>query len=188
MHILAFSRSVVAPLLRDKHVAFSTESLPTAWSFAERAVLETDEAWLQLVPYAVLVSSSGNVWAYRRRGGDARLDGRCSVGVGGHVDATDAVNDDLLATARRALVRELREELVLAPPIVPELPVAWINEQDSAVGRVHLGLVWHIPWQNSAAPQPSKDEKLVSLGFVDPAMVRQDNGYELWSELAVRQL
>lgn len=186
MHILAFSRSVVAPLLRDKHVAFSSESLPTAWSFAERAALETDEAWLQLVPYAVLINSTGAVWAYRRRGGDKRLDGRCSVGVGGHVDATDANDGDLLATARRALLRELQEELVLAPASVPQSPVAWINEQDSAVGRVHLGLVWHLPWRHPEPPVPAKGEKLTSLGFVDPATVRYDNGFELWSELAMR--
>ena len=55
-------------------------------------------------------------WCYQRAGGDARVDGRWSCGVGGHVDLEDACIPtpqpfNPKATLRRALLRELAEEL-----------------------------------------------------------------------------
>jgi len=63
-------------------------------SWLERAQAEHDERYLQLIPYLLLHDASGQLWCYQRSGGDARLQGRCSCGVGGHVDAEDALADD----------------------------------------------------------------------------------------------
>ncbi|MBK9444480.1 MAG: hypothetical protein IPN53_25720 [Comamonadaceae bacterium] len=45
---------------------------------------------LQPIPYLLLMNASGQLWCYQRSGGDTRLDGRCSCGVGGHGDWQDA--------------------------------------------------------------------------------------------------
>ena len=61
---------------------------PLLWQV--RAEVEHDERYLQTVVYLLLFNPAGQVWCYQRMGGDARLDGRCSCGIRGHVDAQDA--------------------------------------------------------------------------------------------------
>ncbi len=183
MNILAFPRTAVAHLIREQRVPFLFENLPEKAVFRPRQELEDDPNYVQLIAYAVLRNTAGLIWAYRRKGGDTRLDGRCSVGVGGHVDETD-YSDDLLTTARNSLRRELNEELVVAPHSIPENPVAWINEQESPVGRVHIGLVWEIDWGFATVPQPQQGEALESIGFVHPSKITIHRNYELWSQLA----
>ena len=56
----------------------------------ERAEVEHDESLLQPIAYLVLLNEEGQAWCYQRAGGDGRLDGRRSCGVGGHVDFADA--------------------------------------------------------------------------------------------------
>lgn len=184
MNILAFPRSAVAHLLQKQRIPYSHESLPVEHVYQPRSELEENPDYVQLIAYAVLNNPSGQIWTYRRTGGDARLDGRYSVGVGGHVDQADD-SDELLATARNTLRRELDEELVIAPPAIPAIPVGWINEQESAVGRVHIGLVWEITWPFHYPPRPQQGESLESVGFVHSSKITQSQGYELWSQLAV---
>lgn len=62
-------------------------------TWLERDQAEHDETHLQLIPYLVLHDAAGHLWCYQRKGGDTRLQGRCSCGVGGHVDAEDHTND-----------------------------------------------------------------------------------------------
>ena len=67
-------------------------------------------------------------------GGDARLHGRFSIGVGGHLNPGDG---GLLGGLRR----EWDEELVA--DFVPEFQlVALLNDDTTEVGAVHLGAVY----------------------------------------------
>lgn len=163
---------------------------PPLWQ--SRACVEHDERYLQPITYLLLFNALGQVWCYQRTGGDARLDGRCSVGVGGHVDAADQAGT---ATLTHALLRELGEELQAAPgqPAGPQhlsqLRLrALVYEGRSAVGRVHLGVVYTAQWLPAQAPQPRAGEKLASLGFQPPAQVANDSRFELWSRLATQHL
>jgi predicted NUDIX family phosphoesterase len=71
-------------------------------------------------------------------GGDPRLHDRYSIGVGGHVNPDDGGLDGDLT---RALEREWNEELVV--DFVPEFRfVGLLNDDTTAVGRVHVGLVY----------------------------------------------
>lgn len=178
----------------------------------DRASAEHDEAYLQPIPYLVLRNSAGQVWCYLRTGGDARLEGRCSCGVGGHVDGQDAVaslpNDNFdsgqrtsdkgysqissinpQATLERALRREVAEELgVGAPDLGPLTCHGLIYEGLSAVGRVHLGVLFSAPWRPAQAPQPTAGEALRGLGFMPAGAIADDPRFELWSRLAARWL
>lgn len=186
--ILVLSRSACAALLTAQVVPWAGDPcIESHWLV--RAQAETDPVWLQIIPYAVLIDLNDRPWAYRRTGGDARLRERRSIGVGGHIEECDR-RKGLLATVRAALVRELEEELLWYPPhtAATAQPVAWINEQDSAVGRVHLGLVIAIPWGRPELPQPRPGEGLEALGFVEPSAVRESAGYERWSVLAAQSL
>lgn len=186
-HILIFPRSACQSLLVAPHVPWSPVELPLHW--LQRAEVEEDPAWLQPIPYAVLIDVRDRPWAYRRCGGDHRLLDRRSIGVGGHVDRADD-RGALLPTLRAALLRELDEELIGFPRQLANAapPIAWINEQDSAIGRVHLGLVFAIPWLLDQPPRPRRGEALEGLGFVEQAAVTEAAGYERWSLLAARSL
>ena len=148
-----------------------------------RAQAEQDERFLQWVVYLVVQRADGAVWAYRRGAGDARLHGRCSIGVGGHVDAGDA-GADLDAKLKAAVRREIAEEL--AAPDAAELlaqplePVAFVYEGLSAVGQVHLGVVFLATWTASADPN-FREPDLHSLGFLPAAQVAEDARFERWS-------
>jgi len=183
MNILAFPRAAVQFQLSRPSVPFDPDRIPENFCFLPRPDLENDPDYLQLIPYALFRRPDGVVWTYQRKGGDARLDGRKSVGVGGHVDEADD-RGDLLGTAMETLRRELAEELIHPPISIPNQPVAWINEQESPVGRVHLGLVWEIPWTVANEPCPRNGEALKGLGFVSPSEVTVANGFERWSEIA----
>ncbi len=183
MNILAFPRDAVESHLSQTAVPFNRGDVPGDFCFLPRQDLENDPGYLQLIPYALFRRPDGTVWSYQRTGGDARLDGRKSIGVGGHVEEADD-RGDLLRTAVETLRRELAEELTNPPNSIPELPIAWINEQESPVGRVHLGLVWDIPWTNANEPIPRHGEALNGLGFVPPSEVTVANGFERWSEIA----
>ena len=159
----------------------SPDGLPGLWLERDRA--ETDEDFLQLIPYALLRDASGQLWCYERLGGDARVRHRRSCGVGGHVDAADQA-DGLLATAASALRRELAEELAWTPDRDRLHPAAWLYEGESAIGRVHLGLIYTLDWYSREPPSPAPGEPLGPLGFLPAAAIAADDRFELWSRLA----
>lgn len=145
---------------------------------------EVDEGHLQLVPYLLLLDVRGAAWCYRRAGGDARVLGRVSCGLGGHVERQDA-RGDLAATLRAALARELAEELgpADAATLVAHGPRGWLYEHRSAIGRVHLGVIFTARWPHAHPPRPL-EPALQALGFRPLDALAADPDCELWSRLA----
>ncbi|MGI9211914.1 MAG: hypothetical protein ACR2HF_05535, partial [Methylococcaceae bacterium] len=130
-------------------------------------------------------NNRGDMWCYQRTGGDHRLTDRFSCGVGGHVDKGDE-DVDVASTVIKALRRELAEVLAFDIPHEHTLhPSGWIFEQHTAIGRVHLGLVFHIPWTNPENPNPVEGESLNALGFMPRELILSDKRFELWSHLAL---
>lgn len=175
--------------------AFDPLPLQASWAWAglpaaepvwlRRDQAESDERYLQLIPYLLLRDPLGSVWCYARRGGDGRLRDRLSCGVGGHIERADAC-DDMTATVTAALVREAAEELgpeVAASAAVSE-PRAWIFEQISSIGRVHIGLLHVVIWTPEHTPRP-REAALESLGFMAPDKILTEPRFEHWSHLAV---
>jgi len=162
---------------------------PPQWR--ERALVETDETQLQPVAYGVLLNDAGHVWCYQRAGGDARVDGRYSCGVGGHVDAQDASPHAFHpeATLRTAWLRELAEELQADSLHLADVRLhGLVYEGLSAIGRVHLGVVFVARWCGPTPPQPTEGEALHALGFLPLAHIATDTRFELWSRLVAQQL
>jgi len=103
--------------------------------YEPRAEMEGDPSFKQIIPYLVL--RDGQRYFLMQRtdaGADARLHGRYSIGVGGHLNPGDG---GLLG----GLGREWREELVA--DFLPEFNlVALLNDDTTPVGAVHLGAVY----------------------------------------------
>lgn len=124
-----------------------------AGRFEPRSVAEENPAWKQLIPYC-LVRCGAEWFCVQRlpKGGETRLHGKLSLGIGGHVNPEDTAGyDDAPLTG--ALLRELHEELVLpADGLPPARPLGLINDDSNAVGRVHTGLVFEL-----AIPERGRD-------------------------------
>ncbi len=191
-HILTLYRQQVPQLPESGcwnpgHWYFFT---PTHWQ--ERKRVEHNEDYLQVVTYLLLHNAAGQVWCYQRAGGDERLDGGYSCGVGGHVDYADQETSfprDPQMTLHRALLREVREELGASAADMGRLRFrGLIYEGLSAVGRVHLGVLYATEWLPPQPPQPVAGEKLLGLGFRDLQEIATDPRFELWSRLAAQYL
>ena len=103
--------------------------------FRRRADAESDPTWKQVIPYVVL--RDGDMLYLMRRtraGGDARLHDLYSLGIGGHVNPGD---HDIEAGMRREWEEEIDAEFE------PEFtPLGLLNDDENAVGAVHLGFVY----------------------------------------------
>jgi predicted NUDIX family phosphoesterase len=144
--------------------------------YAPRRLMEADPAFKQIIPYLVL--RDGDSFFLMRRttaGADARLHGRYSIGVGGHLNPGDG---DLLG----GLLREWSEELVA--DFVPRFRlVALLNDDTTEVGAVHLGAVYVA--DAGGRPVAIRETHKLTGGFVDPdAVSAVADLLETWSRLA----
>jgi len=104
-------------------------------TYRRRGDAENDPSWKQVIPYVAL-RDGGDIFLMRRSraGGDVRLYDRYTIGVGGHVNPEDG---GVLGGLRREWAEEM------AAGFEPEFrPVGLLNDDDNAVGAVHLGLVF----------------------------------------------
>lgn len=130
-----------------------------------RPPLEEREDFRQIIPYIVLKSGSHFV-RYTRTisGGESRLHGSYSLGVGGHVDLSDVVTTDgkidLIRTLDGAAHREVVEELGEVDVVQKEW-AGLLVENDSSVGRVHIGII--AIWNLAKLPESSAEDALAEI-------------------------
>lgn len=155
--------------------------------FLDRASAEEDVDFKQIIPYVVF-QCGDRVFCYRRGQGqgEARLLGKRSIGVGGHVDEADADGSATLTAYEKALRRELEEEVVISAPGTLE-PFGLINDDETPVGRVHLGIV-HRYRLDSEAVSP-RESGLSEAGFVPLTSLQATiEDLETWSRICVEAL
>lgn len=113
-----------------------------------RDICETDENYLQIIPYIAVVNERGEYFSYERgsAGNEARLHAKRSIGLGGHID--NPVTTTLADLIAKEASRELEEEVgvvVDKDEILAALEDAVIiQETATAVDRVHLGIAFDI--------------------------------------------
>jgi len=154
--------------------------------YINRSAAEQDKRYKQLIPYALILCGD-KILRYRRGkgGGETRLHGLYSVGVGGHISEED---NGLFSSGigyHEAMRRELKEEVDIE--VTKEMAVAVINDDSTEVGYVHLGIV-HIVYV--------PDESLANrrIGIVNPEFVavseavKNPEAYESWSRFCLENL
>jgi len=154
--------------------------------YINRSAAEQDKRYKQLIPYALILCGD-KILRYRRGkgGGETRLHGLYSVGVGGHISEED---NGLFSSGigyHEAMRRELKEEVDIE--VTKEMAVAVINDDSTEVGFVHLGIV-HIVYV--------PDESLANrrIGIVNPEFVaiseaiKNPDAYESWSRFCLEHL
>jgi predicted NUDIX family phosphoesterase len=146
--------------------------------YVERAVAEEEPDYKQLVPY-VVVRDGDKVFLMERTdaGGDRRLHGKASIGVGGHLNPVDDGEDALMAGLRR----EWTEELVAG--WTPDFRlVGMLNDDTNPVGAVHLGVVFEV--EAAGRPIEVRERDKLMGGFATAETVRAAwDRLETWSQL-----
>ena len=157
----------------------------TPFNFVARSEAEKDTARKQVIPYVLFQTADGFYTAcYCRNGTEKRLHQLCSVGVGGHINPEDRVKPDspLAAVVTNGMRREMSEEFRLLPEDSKPVFHGIINEEKTAVGRVHLGLVYRVQVWDRQGIRPGRE--LSDFGWVETGRVFQ-RPLELWSKLAL---
>ncbi len=167
--------------------ALDLESLAAAvrrhGRYLRRPEAEQDPAFKQLIPYVVLRNRGGVFLMERTRaGGDPRLHLRASIGVGGHLNPVDHGADPLMDGLRREWSEEL--EAAFEPAFRLE---GMLNDDENAVGAVHLGVVFSV--EADGAPVRVRERDKLSGRFVELAEVRAAwDRLETWSQLTLEWL
>lgn len=156
--------------------------------FLPRAAAEEDPSHKQLIPY-LIIRHGNRVLRYTRgkSGGEARLHAKMSIGIGGHINDGDTRAAHFDETAyNRAIERELHEELSI-PAAFRQRPVALLNDEETPVGQVHLGIV-HVIDVDTPDITPREDAirdlVFVTTAELDPQRDRLEN----WSRICLGSL
>jgi len=142
-----------------------------------RCEAELDPGFKQVIPYVILMNGSGEVFGTLRVGGDSRLQGRISIGLGGHMDG----GEDMDTT----LYRELNEEVGLTPDdIQSAVYYGSIYSEDSEVDSVHLGLIYGLVTNAESVECLEKDTLEGRWYTIDELRrLREESRMESWSEI-----
>ena len=158
-------------------------TVATHGRYLDRASAELDPAHKQLIPY-VIVRDGDRVFLMHRTdaGGDARLHGKASIGVGGHLNPVDHGEDALMAGLRREWAEELEADWE------PEFElVGLLNDDSNPVGSVHLGVVFTVH-ADGRRVDVREHEKLIG-GFAGPGELSASwDRLETWSRLVAATL
>lgn len=149
--------------------------------FIDRPAAEEDPSYKQIIPYVVL-TRKGLVFATRRlnKGGESRLYGKVSIGIGGHINPVDET--DRRSVLMKGLERELDEEVYIQRrgELVPQ---GFINDDGNGVGAVHLGLCFSMEVEGEVSV---KETEKLSGGWMSLQELRWEfDNMETWSQIAL---
>jgi predicted NUDIX family phosphoesterase len=183
-HFQGFSRQI------DRYLGelFNARNM----SFRPRGEVEQDPGFKQLIPYVIFchtdAENNPTLFQYTRGTGmgEGRLHSKRSVGIGGHISAIDAEPGQNSSPYEEGMRRELDEEVEILTPYKSEC-VGLINDDQTEVGRVHLGVVHMFNVQRPAIR--SRESDILESGFLPVAKILPDlDSFETWSQICIRAL
>lgn len=153
-----------------------------------RGDMEEDPSYKQLISYCLLENENDEILVYQRLsgGGEERLHGQSSVGVGGHMNnvvGADSINEVLRVNAQR----ELNEEVGLSEDRSQNIEyIGFINDDTNAVGKVHIGVVFKIKVKSSDVEVRETDT--LKINWISQDEINDLNHFESWSALILKDL
>lgn len=169
--------------------------------FVEREYAERTPSLKQVIPYTLVVKKGDVLLLQRTKGGgESRLHGKYSLGVGGHVNPVDAMESEpgapsgewrrILDPLPAATRREVMEEELTVTGATRLTPVGILNDDTNPVGAVHVGLVQVLELLDGDAQIREIDQ--LRGEFVTPDHLRsqaeEGANFETWSNLLIPQL
>ncbi len=184
-HRLGHFQGFTAEVEKYLEELFSPEHV----SYRPRQEVEEDPSFKQLIPYCILrCASAGSLFQYTRGSGqgEGRLHAKRSIGIGGHISASDAERDGDLHPYEEGMRRELDEEVVIESSFRQRC-VGLINDDQTEVGRVHLGVV-HLLELDQPLVRP-REEDIVQANFQPlERLWEQLDQFETWSQICLQAL
>lgn len=170
---------------------------------AKRGMLEEDERFRQIIPY-VIVRQNGRILTYVRgaTGGEARLHGKLSIGVGGHIDWHDVKYTEtglihLASAVAESSAREVDEEVSIINQTGGygykglARMIDWrglLIDNSDAVGRVHVGVVGVIDLPGTDVVEAREDSQESLDFFTVEQLQAETERLESWTRLALPAL
>lgn len=154
-----------------------------SYEVKRRGDMEEDPTYKQLIGYVVLRDKeSRDILVYRRLtgGGEARLHGKASVGIGGHMN--EEADKTIYEMLKINAARELNEEVGVEEQYALENLhfIGLINDDKSEVGQVHVGVVY-VCEVDKAQVEVKEDDTLV-IKWTTSEEAKAEENYETWSE------
>lgn len=148
-----------------------------------RGDMEEDPTYKQLIGYALVRDmKTKELLVYTRLtgGGESRLHGKSSVGVGGHMNLVE--NKTIEESIKINVSRELEEEIgVSFESNLEDIKfIGLINDDTNEVGKVHLGLVYEV-YVNKEEIKNIEDDSL-EIQWLSSSLAKELNSYESWSD------
>lgn len=160
---------------------------PQRVSYRPRGEMEQDPSFKQLIPYVIFQHGDGDLrrlFCYTRGAGqgERRLRQKRSIGIGGHI----AVQDATQAGANpyhEGMRRELAEEVLIGTEYEDRC-IGLLNDDETDVGKVHLGIV-HVFRVHSTDVVP-REAEIQEAGFrtLDELRSLRDT-MESWSRICL---
>lgn len=186
--VLVVKREKIKKFIAGKN-GLITENVPelleiirNEHEYMPRAEAEEQPAFKQIIPYVIL-RQGDKIFVTRRlnKGGEARLHGKISIGVGGHINPVDEQGDMLM----KGLWREIHEEVELHSH--GELcSCGFINDDSNSVGSVHLGACFTLETEGEVTVKET--EKLEGLWMTLPELKASYDYMETWTQIALEVL
>lgn len=153
--------------------------------FKHRNTLENDSSYKQIIPYAVICCGD-EVYLFHRtkKQTEVRLHNLYSLGVGGHMNPFgDNIDESYM---RHELNREMNEEVMVHDDCFIEsiVVVGFINDDTNDVGKVHLGVLYHINL-TSKSIEINEKEKMTGQWVRKTDLSDYYAQMESWSKLYV---
>lgn len=154
-----------------------------SYEVKRRGDMEEDPSYKQLIGYVLLKDANTNeVLVYKRLvgGGEARLHGKASVGIGGHMNEVEGKT--IFEMLKINAARELNEEVgVSEEEALNNLHfIGLINDDKTEVGQVHIGVVYECKVDKSKVEVKEDDTLVIKWMTADEA--KEEENYETWSE------
>lgn len=152
-----------------------------------RGDMEEDPSYKQLISYCILENEDDEILLYERLsgGGEGRLHGLSSIGVGGHMN--DVKDQDVEAILMENAKRELEEEVGIHEIADNGLELmGFINDDDNEVGRVHIGLVFKVKVNRLDVRAVETDT--LAIRWIEKNRLKEVASYESWSSLIIDAL
>lgn len=162
---------------------------PAVTAFRPRGEMEEDPSFKQLIPYVIFRHTNDQgvvrVFHYLRGSGqgEKRLHAKRSIGIGGHISSVDAAQSNVYAEGMR---RELEEEVHIQTAYT-ERCVGMLNDDESEVGRVHLGVVHIIDVEQPAVTPRESELHEAEFKTLDELFALKDE-FETWSAICLDAL
>lgn len=153
-----------------------------------RGDMEEDPNYKQLISYCLLENEHGEILVYERLsgGGEERLHGQSSIGVGGHmndVPGAESINEVLRINAQR----ELEEEVGIQSQDSQNMDyVGFINDDSNEVGKVHIGVVFKITVNSNDVE--AKETDTLRIKWIEKGSIDSYDDFETWSSLILQEL